>query len=423
MRSGVKNLEYNPAEVNSGAVERWMNRACSERKRFFFEKPLQPSAYDLQKRPGVMVRIADDIRFLTRWFLNILLAIKHFGADIKREYRVSRVRQFSQMAELLLKYRVMPSHYRTYKLFKEENRMKAGRFIYFHTASQYYLSDKLYPEEMSLFVDKVQFNHYCKKHGFQSPEIVAQFGSKEKKDRETVRYNLPETDLFVKERFGMKGTGAMLFRYGNGEYEREGRRFSPEELTRYLTSLSSAGKELILQQRVRNGDSWKPFSSGALSTCRIVTMRRPYSYEITPLAANIRLPISTLEVDNTSAGGLVAPIDLETGRIGVGSCINPYQGKFEFSVHPDTGKPIAGCYLPFWQEIRSFANELHKPARSPFIGWDVTVTEDGIMAIEGSLVWSGGLECVGGRALSETEYPILYEEWLKVAEEKVTEPA
>jgi hypothetical protein len=75
------------------------------------------------------------------------------------------------------------------------------------------------------------------------------------------------------------------------------------------------------------------------------------------------------------------------------------------------------------QQLHAFAKKLHLQARSPFIGWDVTVTEKGIMVIEGSLVWAGSLECVGSREapgthpLKDTDYPFLYEEWLRLAKE------
>jgi len=392
-----------------------MNRVRSERKRFFFESSYGPSLEITKRQKNRFALALDDIRFLVKWFLNMLLIIKHFGRDIQREYGVSRIKQFWQMSLLLLKHRVMPVYYRSYRLFKPEIWNRVEEFVYFHTASQIFFTNKLFPEESDLFRDKYLFMKFCRKHGFRTPEILVIFENGKLQEYDDV--TLPQSDLFIKQRAGMKGMDAMLFRYQNRQYCRNGKSYSAIQLMNHLREKSLKRKALILQRRVLNHKSWMPFTSGALATCRIVTIKDPDSGCITPLSANLRLPVGKMEVDNTSAGALASPVDLDSGRLGIGSCINSYKGRFEFSTHPDTHKRFEGELLPYWDQILKCSIELHASASSPFIGWDITMSEAGCMVMEGSLVWSGGVEAPGTQPLKDTDYPFLYEKWLRLAKE------
>jgi hypothetical protein len=90
-------------------------------------------------------------------------------------------------------------------------------------------------------------------------------------------------------------------------------------------------------------------------------------------------------VDNWTAGGLSAMVDVETGRIGkaVGY---PEKGRIQtFANHPETLRPIEGTCVPAWSMVKS---RILAMARTlpfvPYIGWDLVVTADGFKVIEGN---------------------------------------
>lgn len=93
----------------------------------------------------------------------------------------------------------------------------------------------------------------------------------------------------------------------------------------------------------------------------------------------------TIPVDNWSRGGLSVAIDLERGCLGRG-IMHPSTGDREWhSTHPETGKQIEGVGIPGWGSIRT--KILHAASTAPFlpyIGWDVVVTEDGFVVLEGN---------------------------------------
>jgi hypothetical protein len=78
-------------------------------------------------------------------------------------------------------------------------------------------------------------------------------------------------------------------------------------------------------------------------------------------------------VDNFHFGGMIAPVDLATGRLGSGL---RREGRLlaEIAHHPDTGVAIEDHQLPLWDAVTSLVRRAHDAARGmPAIGWDVAI--------------------------------------------------
>lgn len=122
---------------------------------------------------------------------------------------------------------------------------------------------------------------------------------------------------------------------------------------------------------------------GALPTVRIVTILdeagRPEVVSATFRCASD----PRARVDNMKAGGLIVPVDLSDGRLGT-ACFG--YGGHDHDIHPATGAPIAGRTLPGWAMAIGLVNEAHAGAFADYvlIGWDVALTADGPMLIEGN---------------------------------------
>jgi len=86
-------------------------------------------------------------------------------------------------------------------------------------------------------------------------------------------------------------------------------------------------------------------------------------------------------VDNQSSGGIVAPLDVESGILS--KAIDGLPGRKTFPVHPDHGAPIEGERIPLFPDSIELAKRCLLPF-SPlrFAGVDIAITENGPRVIE-----------------------------------------
>lgn len=118
----------------------------------------------------------------------------------------------------------------------------------------------------------------------------------------------------------------------------------------------------------------------SVNTYRIVTVCR--NGEAHVVYAFIRIGNGGRFVDNINAGGMAAPIDLDTGVIRYPAFDKNSQ---YYETHPMTGFRIVGHALPFWQQSLEMcrAAALTVP-QVGYVGWDIAVTEVGPQLIEGN---------------------------------------
>lgn len=94
------------------------------------------------------------------------------------------------------------------------------------------------------------------------------------------------------------------------------------------------------------------------------------------LAAILRIGRAGMVVDNTSSGGIAAPIDLVSGRLGPARDLLPQYDVYR--THPDHAAPIEGVMLPYWAEVRELATKaLAVFPGLRFAGLDVSIGPSG----------------------------------------------
>ncbi len=118
----------------------------------------------------------------------------------------------------------------------------------------------------------------------------------------------------------------------------------------------------------------------AVNTYRIVTVLSEGKANV--VYAFIRIGNGGRFVDNINAGGMAAPVDVDTGVI-------QYAGfdkdSVYYDVHPMTGCPIVGYELPYWKEaVQMCLEAAHVIPKLGYIGWDVAVGTDGPQLVEGN---------------------------------------
>lgn len=155
-----------------------------------------------------------------------------------------------------------------------------------------------------------------------------------------------------------------------------------------LEIMEQNGYDLLESYVVQHDDLMK-LSSAALNTIRIVTQYLDGTVKV--LLAFIRVSVN-LSVDNLSAGNyganFGAPIDLETGRIdGPGVYIDIRKPDEYF--HPLTKVTLIGFQIPFWKESMELVkNAAMLTPENRSIGWDVGITNQGPVLIEGNHNWN-----------------------------------
>lgn len=152
----------------------------------------------------------------------------------------------------------------------------------------------------------------------------------------------------------------------------------------------------IFQRRLRQSKEMNAINPYSVNTLRIVTINKdgePYV-----LAAELRIGTSkTGSVDNAAAGGVMVGINPD-GTLKKWGFMKPGHGKRN-TVHPDSGVEYASFSIPNWDEIIKLVCTAHKQFYGIHsIGWDVGLSENGPMFIEGNDNWeiSGLQSCNGG---------------------------
>jgi Sugar-transfer associated ATP-grasp len=191
-------------------------------------------------------------------------------------------------------------------------------------------------------------------------------------------------DFIVKPEDGSSGERLFVLRNEGGRLlVQRGREVEPIDFAAYVAALAATDgtrRMTLVERRLAQAPFWAGLFAGSANTIRVLTLWTPG--EPAPFLARAVQRIGTADTvptDNWSGGGISAPIDPASGRLGVGR-MHPLKGRrpaHHFTHHPDSGAPIAGAELPGWAAIR--ATVLRAAASVPFnrmAGWDVLVTAD-----------------------------------------------
>ncbi|HRN54800.1 MAG TPA: sugar-transfer associated ATP-grasp domain-containing protein [Agriterribacter sp.] len=136
-------------------------------------------------------------------------------------------------------------------------------------------------------------------------------------------------------------------------------------------------------------DALMRMSPSGVNTVRVVTQY--IEEKVIILFAFLRISVNS-SVDNLSVGNygvnFGATINIETGEI-AGPGVYLDTTKADIYNHPVTHTPIIGFKIPYWDECRNMvmkASALTPGNRS--IGWDVAITNEGPVLIEGNHNWN-----------------------------------
>lgn len=138
--------------------------------------------------------------------------------------------------------------------------------------------------------------------------------------------------------------------------------------------------KLILEERIKQGDVLAKLNPSSVNTVRCFTLKTRKGIVIPWCFMKIGRNGSF--VDNGGAGGLLVGINAKTG---VFNTDGRDEYGFSFDKHPDTGIVFQGFQLPEWDKMISICKEMAAMEPSvPWIGWDMTYTNQGWVVVEGN---------------------------------------
>ncbi|HIT32018.1 MAG TPA: hypothetical protein IAC25_04220 [Candidatus Enterenecus stercoripullorum] len=119
---------------------------------------------------------------------------------------------------------------------------------------------------------------------------------------------------------------------------------------------------------------------GSINTVRMVTIRGE-SGRVYLVTAMFRIGNGKF-VDNFNSGGMVAPMDPETGTV-IDRALDKQKNLYEN--HPATGTPIKGFRFPDWDKARTLVEQAAQVIPEVgYVGWDVCFTPEGPCLVEGN---------------------------------------
>lgn len=137
-------------------------------------------------------------------------------------------------------------------------------------------------------------------------------------------------------------------------------------------------EECIIQHPIMA--EFNPYAVNTYRICTVLTEGEPHV-----LYFYVRLGCGKRVVDNLHSGGVTCPVDPDTGKI-LYPGYSVYMGERKTHMtHPETNHQLVGFELPMVQECIDMAYAAAKALpQVGYVGWDIAVTEQGPVLIEGN---------------------------------------
>lgn len=179
--------------------------------------------------------------------------------------------------------------------------------------------------------------------------------------------------LALKPDEGSHGDGFYRLGYENEGFTLNGESAGEDEV---LAILKNPDNRYLVTEFIVMHPTLAEIYPTSVNTIRMIVFKKD---AVTPELGNAYLRIGTAAsgfVDNTAAGGLLAQIDVDTGRFGEAKSLR--NGRVvDTPNHPDTGVFIGGT-IPNWELVKEQVLRMAASfSQLEYLGFDVAITEDG----------------------------------------------
>ncbi|MBR5018600.1 MAG: hypothetical protein IKX53_03060 [Bacteroidales bacterium] len=180
---------------------------------------------------------------------------------------------------------------------------------------------------------------------------------------------------------GMMGDGIFFLCRHEGQLFMNGEPCSREDLDAIFASAN-----YIVQERVIQHERLAALCPTSVNTLRMFTVmdREGRVISFCPI---LRIGRMGSLVDNWAKGGISVGVDTKSGTLMDRGSLKPGKGTVVFE-HPDTHIRLEGYEIPFYREAEEMVIRLHgQMYRNHSIGWDVAISPQGPVIIEGNDRW------------------------------------
>jgi hypothetical protein len=329
-------------------------------------------------------RFAAGIR---RVFANTLMTLAWpfgaFSTALKTSTRMShferapfRAPVLPNMYWLALRHSVPPLEYARYRFDDPVRRKDMHQYVYWNDLPALAALNAALGADNRDVQDKDRFAQICTANGFPHVPTLAVFvGGKQTYPAAPF---IPDAPMLWCKALRLQGGagGAKWLKDGEFYGNVQGTRIRADQLAAEFRQCDS-----LVQPFIENHSAIARVTNGALASLRIVTGMNERG-EAEFVASLLALPQGTR---NSSVAGILGSIDLGKGLIRKAA----WPSGEPVVNHPDTGVPIAGVEIPFWQDSVHLVCRAHALAfpRFAFLGWDIALTQDGPLLIETNSGW------------------------------------
>lgn len=239
--------------------------------------------------------------------------------------------------------------------------------------------------------DKFVFGQFASSLGIPTPKNLALLDQKSvtwlDRSETAPLESLAETDApglngFCKPLAGMQGDDTFPLRIDRGRFFVADKPISLDELRSRLSG------RFLFQQRIDQHPLMSQLNPSSVNTMRLISFCSDGQAAV--LHGVLRIGVPPSHVDNWAAGGLIASIDLERGELRGDGFFKPGAGG-RTPVHPDSGIRFDGFRLPQFEVAMALVKRLHEYLPHIYsIGWDVAISADGPVIVEGNDDWDAG---------------------------------
>ncbi len=143
-------------------------------------------------------------------------------------------------------------------------------------------------------------------------------------------------------------------------------------------------KDALIEEFLLQHPDMSRLCSESINTIRAVTLYWNGEYHLLYTLCRMGAGDGT-PVDSFTQGGLLISVDKETGRFNTVAVDHWRQPQTR---HPASGTELVGFQVPCWEEILAFLKKAavfaYETAGLGYVGWDVAVTPEGPVMIEGN---------------------------------------
>ena len=246
--------------------------------------------------------------------------------------------------------------------------------------------------------DKLRMHELCGQIGVASPRVHAVV-----RTHSTLR-RLPEllgdrADFVIKPNQGSAGRGVLVVvgRIGPHYLRHNGEVLTLDALRQHLSdvlsgmySLGGRPDQALVQQRIRLHPAFEAIAYRGIPDVRVILYRNE------PAMAMLRLPTKQSGGRaNLHQGGIGTGVELATGVTHHAVQRNRFVER-----HPDTGRPVVGMRVPFWDEVIRLSRRVAEAVGLGYIGVDVVVDAvAGPMLLEANARPGLAIQIANGRGL------------------------